>query len=305
MGIQKFRQILIVLACVLAIFCGCSGNPIGGGDTHPVPVIPEGPRDWYGVWNPVRDIIAYEHDPVDSYSKPPGIYIVNSDGSGDSLIILYGAFPSWSPSGDTLAFVSNVDFDLYVYSFIDNSTHRLTTTGDNRYTTYSSDGKSIAVSANGNEIRRWHVKVFNLTSGEWEYVGRRASGDIDEWLRPHWVPDQSKILFEGTFGLFMIDLATDSVGSYLENCFQGAWSKSGDSLCFVRKYRTSFDTIIRQTNSGKEVNIGQRIFPNFSRDGGKIVYSQPTKVDWRGLETMRYFLRIHDLQSGADYQLTN
>lgn len=303
---QKLLAKYVVSLAICLNFLGCDAGSITGGDDKQwVPVIPGGPRDWYGVWNPTRDIIAYEHEPVDPYSKPPGIYMIDPDGSNDTLVIRYGRFPSWSPSGDTIAYIDFFDRNLYVYSLLTGQSTQLTTTGDNRFTAFSWDGKSIAVSNIGNASRRWSVKIVNLPDGSSGYVGRRAPADIGDRIWPKWVPGQNVIAFQVNLDIYQIDLETDGVSLLMNSSQMPSWTPSGDSLCYIRMLHKGYEARIRDLVSGEEDVIGRQIYPNFSRDGRKIVYSYPTKVDWRGLETDRYFLRVYNLQTGEDYQLTH
>ncbi len=305
----KFRYCGVCLGVAVVVALGCGDNFLGGGDTNPVPVVPVPIRDWRAAWNPVRDVIAYEHtpvtfyDPVDSHSKLPGIYVINADGTNDSLVIYGGSYPSWSPSGDTIAYISQVDGDLYIRSVATGADTRLTSIGELQYTSFSTDGKTIAVSTRSQLTLPSRIFLIDISSVTLVRIGGSTPYAAYNWTRPRWMPNEPRLVFELSGSLYFVDALTQELTELRSGCAFPAVSAGGDSVCF-RVVVGQFQTIVLSLSSGKEVRIGQRLVECFSRDGMNVIHSSPRRVVSGGIPKDKYFLFTYDLKTGRDVQLT-
>ena len=150
--------------------------------------------DWASSWSPDSRRLVY--DSVSVEDRRAGIYIINVDGGGNTLLTAEGSSPSWSPDGEYIVFDHKViEGDRYVGSYVaiisaDGGASRMVldhVASVDRTSSWSPDSRQIAfqtgpagsgiyiVNADGSNLRR-------LSDG----------GDV----QPEWSPDGTRIVFE-------------------------------------------------------------------------------------------------------------
>jgi WD40 repeat protein len=169
-----------------------------------------------------NDIIAYiECDP-----GPCHICYMNLD--GDMLGQVY--LPNgreiyyegenqlcWSPDGEHLAFASEVNGNLDIYTIKADGTdlQRITTnSGQDKQPSWSPNGKSIAYISNRNDLLRQDIYVCDLATGQ----EKRLTAVSDSFSCPVWSKDNLKIAFiKRSYPLqgqiYLIYLGPDSISS--------------------------------------------------------------------------------------------
>jgi TolB protein len=105
-------------------------------------------------WSPDGRKIAFERasgGPFSDGGKPPYIYVMNVDGSGPRRLtrtaVVNFSFPSWSPDGRKIVFVSERDGNFEVYSVNADGSERRNLTRDPGHDSdpaWSPDGRKIA-----------------------------------------------------------------------------------------------------------------------------------------------------------------
>ncbi len=131
-------------------------NADGSGRTR-LTTAPSG--DWFPAWMPDGSrIVFHRSDAADEGEEetadaPEGVYVMNADGSGQTLLPGTGPWPSWSPDGNKIAFVGAADdeesADIYVVSANGGDPIRLTDSPHyDLAPAWAPDGNKIA-------FRRW------------------------------------------------------------------------------------------------------------------------------------------------------
>jgi dipeptidyl aminopeptidase/acylaminoacyl peptidase len=233
--------------------------------------------------------IAYSSNQDDDTNTE--IYTMNPDGSGQTrLTITPGSddWPSWSPDGTRIAFVSQRDgnAEIYVMGADGSNPKRLTTDPESDFApTWSPDGARIAFFTfrNSGTVA---IYLMNADGSNQHYL---TTGED-----PDWSPDGTKLAF------WDLDLSTppappnaevfvinaDGSGRTNRSNSPGvtdlypAWSPDGGSLVFVRSLLTSTDTNVwRMASNGflqtqlTSVPPGAAdLAPTWSPDGSKIAF---------------------------------
>jgi len=149
-----------------------------------------------------------------------GIWIMNSDGSGEQEIIAEVAIrfrsgkarPSLSPNNEEIVYVSNLHGrdDIYRTSVAAREPIRLTTQGDdNRFPRWSPDGKWIAYASKRGENR--NIMLMRPDGSESRAI---TTSDSDDTM-PAWMPDSKGLVFisdrDGPTDIYSISLSSGDV----------------------------------------------------------------------------------------------
>lgn len=216
------------------------------------------------------------------------IYIMNADGSeqirltdspGDDFD------PTWSPTGEQIAFVSERDHeglnDIYLMDPDGKNVRRAFDDLEYRTApTWSPDGKKIAYNTYS-PVPDWAVYINTLNGGKTERLAKSAEffGGF-----PSWSPDGTKIAFtSGSFGKWrirIINLITRKKEILLPripgaDMLYPAWSPDGKKLAFVMgkdHWESSIYISDRDSRKLDKIVEDAYIAPAWSPDGKALLY---------------------------------
>lgn len=217
------------------------------------------------------------------------IYVANEDGSGVTNLTnnsANDAYPSWSPDGSQIAFVSDRNSgdgttNLYLMDADGSDVTPLPAiSGDQGWTAWSPDGSKLAFSTGNSSI-----SVLNLNTGD---ITALASG----W-HPNWSPDGSTIAYINQIGeqvdIFKISAAggaaTNLTNTSGDSEYAPNYSPDGSKILFSvlegNDYSTSDVDLYTMTPSGGSrtevvTGAGWQSEPTWSPDGTKVVYTHNT-----------------------------
>jgi len=133
---------------------------------------------------------------------PDGIFVINSDGSGDHQLTTHGAEPAWSPDGAKIAFTDytsgpDSSTDIFVMDAEGGGITNLTRT-DNGYEAspdWSPDGSRIAFVRQERFSSFYDIYAINADGTGLTRLTDDSARNYREGA-PAWSPDGSKVLFE-------------------------------------------------------------------------------------------------------------
>ncbi len=173
--------------------------------------------DGYPAWSPDGHQIAFVRDtdpPVTGPMFPPrsqSVYVMDSDGSNVQRLTEFetGAYTSWSPDGERIAFEANLDgiWEIYVMETDGSNVQRLTHTpsenADSAAPEWSPDGQKIVFDSS----RDGNFEVY-VMDADGSNVVRLTHNDTAD-ARPAWSPDGQRIVFhsdrDGNSEIYVID----------------------------------------------------------------------------------------------------
>jgi Tol biopolymer transport system component len=231
------------------------------------------------------------------------VWLVGVDGE-DNRMIGSGADATWSPDGNKLAFVMEVDgnTDIYTMGVDGKNVVRLTSDPAEEHSpTWSPDGSMIAFnSSRSGSDQIWRS---NVDAGSWGYNLTQLTKDthhnrVNNFIS--WSPDGRWIAFEA-------DRDRDDPEIYLANSVDGSnqqrltftraldevpsWSPAGNEILFSSDMHDSpqsgtYDIYIMSVDGSNQRRLtttaGAASYPSMSIDGKKIVYSYQTGEDDAG-----------------------
>jgi Tol biopolymer transport system component/predicted Ser/Thr protein kinase len=184
-------------------------QPLGGGE--PIRIGDPDADDGEPAWSPdgsklafvsARDHggrlgIALNVGPLEPYlnAKFGDIFLVPALGGTPARLVEDGYFPSWSPDGKRIVFMSNRDrhLNLWTISAEGGAPARLTKNPDIDYQpAWSPDGKWIAYGSGGASTS-WEIRVVAASGG----TPRTLTTEFGYVTRPAWSADGKAIFFSG------------------------------------------------------------------------------------------------------------
>jgi Tol biopolymer transport system component len=286
---QLVSSTVVVVLIILISFIGYgqTGDSLQTGKSVYLPLISQGPPVGSGQ-------IAFNRPSC-------RIYAINSDGSGERVVIdQYCAWnPDWSPTGRQI--VCSIGGDVYLIDDSgDSGVTQLTNTPEMEDApVWSPDGLRIA----------YHMS-YTETAGT--YI-MNVDGTGSELLRlhgfwPDWSPDGTRIALEGSVGddtsfsrliVMNVDGSGETVLVPDMYAYEPAWSPDGTRIAFLGCSPCSL-YLVNADGSGLTMVTTARIYPHYpdwSPDGAQLVCSD--KDFWGE------YITIVNLDGSGETFLTN
>lgn len=240
-------------------------------------------------------------------------YVVNPDGTGLRMVsesMGEGYFPSLSPDGRRLAFMSNtaVDPDIFVVDLESDQVTNLTDRpGFDNQPVFSPDGKQIAFVSDreGGDTDLW---LMNADGSE----PRRLARTPGEDHLGSWSPDGTRLVYSNQDELgesiWIMDVATGSYERLSENedVVESApvWSPAGDLIAYYavptggapQVYVINVDGSERRQITTRP-NVAAML-PAWSPDGRQLIYTERPSQD-------RFDLIVYDMESERGITMPN
>ena len=162
--------------------------------------------DGFPAWSPDGTQIAFVRDTDPPATGPlwpsrrQSIFVMDSDGSNVQQLTEFttGAYISWSPDGERIAFEANLDgiWEIYVMETDGSNVQRLTHTpgenADSAAPEWSPDGQKIVFDSN----RDGNFEIYVMDADGSNIQSLTHNDKVD--ARPAWSPDGRRIVFHSS-----------------------------------------------------------------------------------------------------------
>jgi Tol biopolymer transport system component len=150
------------------------------------------------AWSPDGRLIAFVGSKAGG--GPPGIYVMNADGSKRHRLVQHALRPTWSPDGQQIAFGSSDQDVIYVIDADSTARHPLARKlAAGHDPAWSPDGRAIAFVRGYGSALISQVSVMNADGRNPQRVTRTSGYD------PAWSPDSGKIAFTSGGDIYVIN----------------------------------------------------------------------------------------------------
>ena len=263
------------------------------------------------------------------------IYVMDADGGNQRNLtnnLGRDIFPSWSPDGKRIVFISNRDghvdaiggwptSEIYVMDADGGNPQNLTNDrNDDRSPSWSPDGKRIAFTSERDGFRKdfvitSEIYVMDADGGN----PQNLTNDRNDDGYPSWSPDGKRIVFSsgrdghfiGEFGITSEIYVMDADGGNQQRLTENrqydgkpSWSPDGERIAFMSDRKGDFENYeiyVMGTDGGNlqrlTNNRGDDKSPSWSPDGKRIAFSSD-----RGGNRQIY---VMDADGGNQRNLTN
>ena len=182
--------------------------------------------------------IAFSSDRDDGKAE---IYVMDTDGS--NLLSLtnnpdYDYYPSWSPDGAQIVYMSRRDgnYEIYVMDADGSNPHNITNNpADDYYPSWSPDGAQIAFSTDMDGNDNGEIYVIDTDGSNLLNLTNHPDND---WC-PSWSPDGSQIAFrshrDGNVEIYVMDADGSNPHNITNNPaddYYPSWSPDGSQIAF-------------------------------------------------------------------------
>ena len=234
--------------------------------------------DWSPSWSPDGKRIAFvsnrDGHVIDGIPTSD-IYVMDADGGNQQNLTnnRHGDwFPSWSPDGKRIAFVSDRDGpfnpEIYVMDADGGNQQRITNDPhDDRDPSWSPDGKRIVFSARreGHFENKFaitnEIYVMDADGGNQQRITENRKND---W-NPSWSPDGKRIAFSSdrkgdlvNFEIYVMDADGGNQQRITENRVQDwfpSWSPDGKRIAFTSRRDGNDEIYVMDADGGNPRNL--------------------------------------------------
>ncbi len=228
--------------------------------------------------------------------KTSQIGVMNPDGSGATMLHVYGSDPAISPNGRNIAYCSlrdSIYSQIYVMNADGSDPQRITNmkTGDACGPVWSPDGKKIAFYAFAltNPSRNPEIWVMDRD-------GSNQKRLTDHGLDPSWSPDGRQIAFaskrDGVFQIYVMNADGSNVRRLTKHNAEDAnpaWAPDGAAIAYVSATADDRRGLFIMGADGSEPHglahskNQDFCFPSWSPDGKTLVFTALNRVGPQGI----------------------
>ena len=258
------------------------------------------------------------------------IYVMDADGGNQRRLTNNSdvdTFPSWSPDGKRIAFVSDRDghvikgrptYEIYVMDADGSNQQNVTNDPhDDRSPSWSPDGKQIVFSARREEPFNYEIYVMDADGGN----EHRLTNNPRDDRFPSWSPDGERIVFSArkdghfenkfavTYEIYVMDADGQNEQRLTDNRnndWDPVWSPDGKRIAFSADRKgdvVSWDIYVMNADGGNQQKLtNHRAWdgsPSWSPDGERIAFMSARD---RNLNSEIY---VMDANGGNQQNLTN
>ncbi len=240
------------------------------------------------------------------------IDVMRPDGSNPSILTVadniekyYNVQASWCAATNKIAFSTNRDDNVEIYSMNADGSDQVNLTNNNYVDAvpdWSPDGKKIALSSN----RDGNSEIYTMDADGSNVQRLTVSKPLDD--RPKWSPDGKKIIFntdrDGNNEIYVMDsdgnnqlrLTTNESSDY-----NARWSPDGKKIVFNSERDGNPEIYLMDAAGSNQkrltFNSAKDYAPCFSPDGNRIIYYSNTDGNDE--------IYIMNLEGGNQVRLTN